>query len=642
MKPTAKISLVILLFLYSFLLNAKEVELSKIQRVAINIFSENSGISPNSLKITKTISIHYDGQIVFYIFNFSPKGHIVISNDDVVEPVLGYGLSSTLDLENAPPGLLFLLNEYKKEISYIRKEKIGQHKIIKEKWEKYSSEDFLSTSLKSYTIGEYLINTMWGGGDTYNRFCPLKTNGIDHCPAGCGAVAVAQILHYWNNRVFPDGSVSYTNISPNVYLSVDFWDSEYNWDAMDLDDADDYNAELIYHCGVALNSEYTDSNTGSNISDILGAMVNNFGFKNSINSKTKNAYLSTWESLIRTEIDNERPIFYIGTDTSYTPDASHIWVVDGYRTSDNKYRCNWGWGDPNPNTWYTLTNLNPYPYNYNSYQSAIFNVEPIMDGNSGLTGANTICWPDTIPYSVSIPSYASIQWDCDNLTQIGGNTNTTYYIRVPSYTTSVAGSITATIKNSQGQTFLVKSKNVWAGIPSTPITYPTGDPAYQMQDGDILVIQVTSAPGASSSLYNWDVSGSISRISSNPSQNCHAETVSLGDGYFSVTSSNQCGTSPEYEGSVYVNQFLRLMVTPNPSSNETTVSIVSTSTENKFDETAGWELEVYDASQLLKEKKTNLKGKGTKINTQNWNEGIYIVRVKYKDEILQGKLVVKK
>lgn len=86
----------------------------------------------------------------------------------------------------------------------------------------------------------------------------------------------------------------------------------------------------------------------------------------------------------------------------------------------------------------------------------------------------------------------------------------------------------------------------------------------------------------------------------------------------------------------------RLFFSPNPTTGETTLSIETTSAEKTFDETAEWELEIYDQSQTLKEKKTKLKGKEHKIQTAGWKEGVYAVRVKYKDEILTGKLVVKK
>ena len=40
-------------------------------------------------------------------------------------------------------------------------------------------------------------------------------------------------------------------------------------------------------------------------------------------------------------------------------------------------------------------------------------------------------------------------------------------------------------------------------------------------------------------------------------------------------------------------------------------------------------------------KKSKLFGKSYNINTQGWKEGVYIVRVKVKDQILTGKLIVK-
>lgn len=70
-------------------------------------------------------------------------------------------------------------------------------------------------------------------------------------------------------------------------------------------------------------------------------------------------------------------------------------------------------------------------------------------------------------------------------------------------------------------------------------------------------------------------------------------------------------------------------------------TLKSVSIENTFDENTEWELEVYDNIQSLKLKKQKLKGKSTTIQTASWKEGVYMVRVKYKDEVLTEKLVVK-
>jgi len=134
------------------------------------------------------------------------------------------------------------------------------------------------------------------------------------------------------------------------------------------------------------------------------------------------------------------------------------------------------------------------------------------------------------------------------------------------------------------------------------------------------------------------------------------DVLDEGDDYIEI----EINSSPdEEEGEVYVTtdcgyytlKFMEfeegdcgryyMVITPNPTRGETTLTIETSSAETTFDETAEWELEVYSPSQTLKEKKTNLKGKNTIIQTHGWKEGIYVVRVNYRDEILTGKLVVK-
>lgn len=61
-----------------------------------------------------------------------------------------------------------------------------------------------------------------------------------------------------------------------------------------------------------------------------------------------------------------------------------------------------------------------------------------------------------------------------------------------------------------------------------------------------------------------------------------------------------------------------------------------------FDENADWELEIYNQSQILKEKKTKLKGTQYTIQTSGWQEGIYFVRVNLNGKTKTGVLVVSK
>ncbi len=113
-----------------------------------------------------------------------------------------------------------------------------------------------------------------------------------------------------------------------------------------------------------------------------------------------------------------------------------------------------------------------------------------------------------------------------------------------------------------------------------------------------------------------------------------------------VKARNTCGwgaySAPAKQFSTTTCSGYFLFFTPNPTSGETTLSIETNSSEKTFDETAQWDLEVYLETQLLKTKQTGLRGQSAKIQTAGWKEGVYLVRVKYNDEILTGKLVVKR
>jgi V8-like Glu-specific endopeptidase len=95
-----------------------------------------------------------------------------------------------------------------------------------------------------------------------------------------------------------------------------------------------------------------------------------------------------------------------------------------------------------------------------------------------------------------------------------------------------------------------------------------------------------------------------------------------------------------------------LMFTPNPANGETILSIEtsatketankSDATETVFDENVEWNIEVYDNFKNSKLIMNKQKGKSMQMETANWENGVYVIRVLYKDRILTGKLLVEK
>jgi len=633
-KRVILFSLLFSLLHYSITLSAKNVTLETASQVAFNVFSEKSGVTKSSFEIKEVISVKKGDLVLYRIFNFSPKGYIVITADDNSRPVIGYGLNSNFSFDNAPPALIYLLGEYKKEMEYIVKNKLKADDTITGNWEKYSDKNYVP--LKSYTVGNELLETNWNQGSPYNNSCPLDPNTGYRCLVGCTAVALGQILNYWNCKVFPDGTRTYY---PNIHftnpLTVNFYDQDYEWDDIGTEVAP--TAEFLYHCGVAIRVNYTDSATSGYSNYVDQAMRNNFGFQTS-GLKSKNSYSSsTWINMLKADIDAGKPIYYDGTNTTVTPNVAHAWVIDGYRATD-EFHCNWGWGGTY-NDYYYLTDLTPGSHNYNSNQHAIIGAKPILDACSGLDGSDLVCSSNE-SYSISIPASASVLWSKSaSLNQVSGNTNPTYTVNAA--ISGSTGHVTATIRNSQGQTFLIRTKNVWVNKPAFTglihgdIFIPLGTvEQYWVDASEIQLQQLT--------VYDWDVTSNLDMVSSHYyQQDVFVEGIATGRGSVFFIATNGCGTS-QSSLPVRVTDMLLLSITPNPTNGETIITIESSSEETTFDETAPWELEIYSEMQLLKTRQTGLHGRNARIQTVGWKEGVYLVRVNYKDKILIGKLVVKK
>ena len=107
-----------------------------------------------------------------------------------------------------------------------------------------------------------------------------------------------------------------------------------------------------------------------------------------------------------------------------------------------------------------------------------------------------------------------------------------------------------------------------------------------------------------------------------------------------VRGQNTCGWGNYTVTGIEVYDSEGLSIFPNPAAGEVTLTIETS--DEKEPSVSGWDLEIYAPNMMLKEKKTSLKDNKTIINTSGWQEGIYMVRVKYGENLLTGKLVVKR
>ncbi len=671
-----------------------------------------------------------DADTLLYIVPFEEGGYAIISGDRGAPPYLGYCPKGDFRESDLPPGLNYLLEKYKSKISKIKKEKKLQDEDIKKRWE----EIYDQNQLKSVTSNVApMLDTEWGQQQAFNDSVP------NNYPAGCTAIAMAQILRYWACRVNPTGELTW--IYNGLASYANFGATSYSWSNMDDSIGDEHNAQLIYHTGVSCKTKYGSSGSTSTPGRARDGFVTYWGMDNDADVKWRIYHLNNWKDMLVDELHDGRPILYsaggaeIGDDWVY----GHSWVIDGVTVDHNYFWCNWGWyGDYNG--WYELGGFDPIDDNYNQMESAIFNVYPEQpDGVATPQLSNQTFTYSSNGYNLTIPEAfgaTSYEWITNSGTISGSGTSVTlhadfsatvqvraYNARCNIYSPYKSATITINYGPVTGSDVLCTSGSSYAinNVPSgynvswnvtpsssfqtssgtgtsallTPETWANGignitfsfniggttydysksfemnPPLYSDVDlalytsGGIPVsymcpnthyhIYLNNSSGCSLSNYTWALPSGWS-VNYYYNNMVSVYTNSSPGGMVEVYANTCCGVNRkviiDYFGSGYCSSAYSLVISPNPTTGEATVAIEeaaedgeqikSASTERIFDETAEWDMEVYDNLQNLKLKKDKLKGNSTKIQSSDWKEGVYMVRVKYKDEILTGKLVVKK
>ncbi|MDD5569519.1 MAG: C10 family peptidase [Bacteroidales bacterium] len=354
-----------ILILSTFFLFAKTVDFSTAEKIAVNFCIS---INKENTEIEKVFFIEKNYVPLLYIFNLKQnKGFIITSAQDNITPVLGYSFERGYSETNQPPAFKEILEGYKSQSYSAYTNKIKANEKVKKEWQKYLTIEKCNYE-KEISCVKPLLKTKWDQGCFYNKMCPEDEYGIcGHSPAGCVAVAMAQILKYYN---YPNNGIGNKTYWSNKYgkLTADFQNTTYLWQKMDdsLITENEYIANLIYHCGVSVEMEYSSNQSGAGIPN--GAFKNCFNYSNNYIFRS-NYSDSAWKGILKINLDSLQPVYYRGSSKS----GGHAFVCDGYQ--GDFFHFNWGWSGCF-NGFYLIDSLNVSGYEFNSGQSAIINIRP--------------------------------------------------------------------------------------------------------------------------------------------------------------------------------------------------------------------------------------------------------------------------
>ena len=334
---------------------------------------------------------------LFYIYNINEdEGFVIVSADDCAYPILGYSLKGNYSGENVPPGLVGMLQQYAKEIKYLKNDDNIKSINVKESWSMLL-EETKGFQFKSFTAVDPLVSTQWNQSPYVNDMCPYDYTYNELTVTGCPATAMAQIMKFWNH---PATGISYHSYNHPTYgtLSANFEATTYDYGSMpnQVNSANNAVATLMYHCGVAVDMQYGVAATGGSGGYVIEAhspiqhcceyaFKTYFGYKSTTQGLFRDDYSSSnWSNMMKGDLDDGRPIQYAG----FGPGGGHTWVCDGY-DNNNLFHMNWGWGGIYDG-YYSLNDLAPGSGgagggsgSFNSGQQALIGIEPQSGGGGG-------------------------------------------------------------------------------------------------------------------------------------------------------------------------------------------------------------------------------------------------------------------
>ena len=354
-----KILLLFAVVLTALQVSAADVSASQAQAAANSFLTKQvaagrlKASAASGLRLVKAeASVAKPTAVDYYIFN-SARSYVVVAGDDLAPQILMYGDEGSLDVNNIPPGMQWLLNKYKYQIDGLKAGTMAPLKLPK----------YATTPVAP------LVTANWDQGAPYNNQCP--TSGGSHAYSGCPATSLSMCYYKWK---WPDTYPACAALQNTGGLSAPALpEREADWDNI----IDEYTgptnnsytneqaeavAWLMRYAGQAIpDYQYSTSGSGANDPEIYQGCLN-MGYTDAeyllLTELVSSGWSYTngpqqytdaeWNEYMLNELHNGRPIEYLAYDVSYGFYVSgHAFNVFGC-DADGKYYVNWGWsGDSN-------------------------------------------------------------------------------------------------------------------------------------------------------------------------------------------------------------------------------------------------------------------------------------------------------
>ena len=209
---------------------AGHIPLEFAERVARNFYYERVNqleqVDYDDVWISSSAIFHDNNDPLYYIFNISSGGFVIVAAEEASFPVLGYAFTGSYMPDKLPPNVKGWMQSYQDQLSYIIKENIAPQAKNISLWEHLKADQADQLNIFNGKNVTPLLSSTWDQGKYYNEMCPADPAGPSgHCVTGCVATAMGQVLNYFRWPDTGTGSYSYS-CPPYGTLSADFGNSD--------------------------------------------------------------------------------------------------------------------------------------------------------------------------------------------------------------------------------------------------------------------------------------------------------------------------------------------------------------------------------------------------------------------------------
>ncbi len=333
---------------------------------------------------------------IYYIVYLQPSGYVIVSADDLIEPIIGFASAGIYDPSSENPLGALVSRDMPARTNAVRHAANSyalqaSTSTTQTKWKQLESlstdhNESLEAGLLSISDVRVapLTQSEWsqedvGGSPCYNYYTP------NNYVCGCVATALAQLMRF---HQYPTQGIGVHSFS----ITVDGLSQEkttrggdgaggpYDWANMVLvpalgvltDKQRQAIGSLCYDAGITVNMDYSNWGSGADTLDTATALTTIFGYSSAI--RGSNSYEDIGSSLngmVNPNLDAGFPVLLGITG----PPGGHAIVADGYgyNSSTLYHHLNLGWAGTDT-AWYNLPTIDTSGGTFTTVYKCVYNV----------------------------------------------------------------------------------------------------------------------------------------------------------------------------------------------------------------------------------------------------------------------------